>query len=387
MGQISGVVHVFHKPLMYTCTGYWKRSIDILVCLNDVGIDGYIVKNDRFERIDLKSLEIEKKLEPNNKFTLNYFFVSFVRFMLFFKHKNVQLVHAFSNYENALPALLAAKVANKPFIYEVRGFWHLTGLSTNINYKNSINYRYTKRYEKLCYKHADFIVTLSHQMKGYIVEQGVAPSKIAIVPNAVNTNLFNPRNHLPYVRSADKPFTIGFIGTLTQYEGISLLIESVKILRKLRLIVNLVIIGTGPQEKEIKQLIKQIPYLQHIKKVPHNCVSKLYQGFDCCTYPRRNDPVCRYVPPLKVLEAMAMEKAVIVSDLPPLVEMVEDRVTGLVCVPDSPESLAEKIKLLMDDEALARQLGQEARRWVKANRTWEINAKKYMDVYEGKAAS
>lgn len=307
----------------------------------------------------------------------------------FIKDLNVSVIHANSNYLNGIAAVSAAKRMGILCVYELRGLWHLTRLSKEPSFGDTDAFLYEGNLEKLALQHADQVVTLSGAMKELIVSWGVAENKVHIVPNAVDVNRFVPvkadlalRQQWPVCG-----FIIGFIGSLTTYEGLVDLVTAVKILRKQGVSVSLVVVGSGPFEPNLNEAIKGCDFIYFPGRIPHEDVNRWYATFDCCAYPRKNDPVCRYVPPLKVLEAMAMEKPVIVSDLPPLLEMVQDGVTGLLCAPDSPESLAEKIKLLMDDKALAKQLGQEARRWVKANRTWEINAKKYMDVYEGKAAS
>ena len=145
--------------------------------------------------------------------------------------------------------------------------------------------------------------------------------------------------------------------------------------------VSLVVAGGGPFEDEFKRTVKGLDYIYFAGRIPHSEVKGWYSSFDCCAYPRKNDVVCRYVPPMKVLEAMAMEKPVIVSNLPPLTEMVEHRKTGLVCDADSPRSLAESLRLLLEDKSLSKQLSKRARNWVKDNRTWKQNGERYLEMY------
>ncbi len=75
-----------------------------------------------------------------------------------------------------------------------------------------------------------------------------------------------------------------------------------------------------------------------------------------------------------------MEKPVVVSDLPPLTEMVEHGVTGLICRPDNADSLAECLEKLLEKQ-LAVRLATAAREWAENNRTWEQNGKQYVQMY------
>ncbi len=78
---------------------------------------------------------------------------------------------------------------------------------------------------------------------------------------------------------------------------------------------------------------------------------------------------------------MAMAKPVIVSDLSPLVEMVEDGKTGLVCRCGNVESLKSQILRVYRDREMGNRLGNAARDWVRYYRSWEKVSERYLDVY------
>jgi glycosyltransferase involved in cell wall biosynthesis len=76
------------------------------------------------------------------------------------------------------------------------------------------------------------------------------------------------------------------------------------------------------------------------------------------------------VSPMKPLEALAMEKAVVVSDVRALAEMIKDEETGLHFRKGDITSLADTLQRLLMDEALRIRLGTQGRRWVETERTW-----------------
>ena len=92
--------------------------------------------------------------------------------------------------------------------------------------------------------------------------------------------------------------------------------------------------------------------------------------------------VSQLVTPLKPYEAMAMERAVVVSDLPALREMVSPGETGLTFRAEDAAHLADVLGGLLDDPALRARLGRQGREWVLANRTWANNGRLYRELYE-----
>ena len=91
--------------------------------------------------------------------------------------------------------------------------------------------------------------------------------------------------------------------------------------------------------------------------------------------PRTANRVSRLVTPLKPYEAMALERAVVVSDLPALREIVTPGETGLTFRAEDAEDLAEVLGRLLDDPALRARLGRQAREWILAERTWAANGR------------
>ena len=76
-----------------------------------------------------------------------------------------------------------------------------------------------------------------------------------------------------------------------------------------------------------------------------------------------------------------MAKALVVSAVPALLEIVQDGVTGRSFPPEDAAALAERIGTLIDDPAQREDLGRAAREWVTEHRTWTANGQRYLDFY------
>jgi glycosyltransferase involved in cell wall biosynthesis len=79
---------------------------------------------------------------------------------------------------------------------------------------------------------------------------------------------------------------------------------------------------------------------------------------------------------------MALERAVVVSDLPALREIVTPGETGLTFRAEDPDDLARVLEGLLDDPALRTRLGRQAREWVATERTWTQNGRRYRELFE-----
>jgi glycosyltransferase involved in cell wall biosynthesis len=87
------------------------------------------------------------------------------------------------------------------------------------------------------------------------------------------------------------------------------------------------------------------------------------------------------VTPLKPLEAMAMGKALIASDVGGHKELITHNLTGLLFPSGQKEALASSISQLLLDDRLQKQLQTEGARWVREHHTWERTTSVYDSIY------
>ena len=116
-------------------------------------------------------------------------------------------------------------------------------------------------------------------------------------------------------------------------------------------------------------------------RAPHHEVEKYYSLIDITPYPRKGQPVCELLSPMKPFEAMSMSKCVVSSNVAALTEIINDGVTGLLHQKDNSEDLANILEKLIRNQAWRQRLGEEARNWVKEQRDWKFLAKKLISVY------
>jgi glycosyltransferase involved in cell wall biosynthesis len=179
---------------------------------------------------------------------------------------------------------------------------------------------------------------------------------------------------------------IGYIGTFVDYEGLEDLASACSLLKRGGVEFRLLLVGnedaSGQGRGAITEQINVIAnsggfsdWLIMPGRVPHEEVESYYSLIDIAPFPRKPLPVCEMVSPIKPLEALAMEKAVVVSSVRALQEMVTHEKTGLVFEKGNVEGLTNALRRLLVDTELRKTLGKNGREWVLRERSWAATTK------------
>jgi glycosyltransferase involved in cell wall biosynthesis len=221
-----------------------------------------------------------------------------------------------------------------------------------------------------------------------MIARGVPAEKIVVVPNAVDVDDFTARAKDEAIAAeigiAPDETVVGYISSIVGYEGIRYIVDAVAELRRRgRAKVRLLIVGDGVVRPELERQAAELGLDDAIftGRVPHEAIKRYYSLIDVFVVPRTADRVCQLVTPMKPYEAMAMERAIVVSDVAALREIITDGETGRLFRAEDPIALADVVETLLDDPAERQRLGANARAWVSAHRTWTANAERYRELY------
>ncbi len=297
-------------------------------------------------------------------------------------------IHAASNYENAIPALLAARQLGLPFTYEVRGLWEYTTASRAPGWEETEGFALDRKLETLVATEADAVVTLNNALRDELVARGVSREQISLAPNAIDPEQFVPgskdQDLAKQLGLSEGDFVVGYLGSIVGYEGLDDLITAFARLSQELPNARLLIVGGGSSLDLLKQQAADAGIAERAiftDRVAPDQVQRYYTLFDVVALPRKPYRVCELVSPLKPLEVMAMEIPIVVSSVTALQEMVEDGVTGLVFPAAQPEALADQLKKLAGSSQLRQTLGKAARQHVIEHSTWQNVAKEIARVH------
>ena len=298
------------------------------------------------------------------------------------------VVHAASNYITALPALIAARKQGVPFVYEVRGFWEVTRTSRDGSFTHTPRYRHMTFFEQLVCEQADAVITITTPMKEELIRRGLPEEKIAVAFNSVDVERFVPvpRDEALAERlgiAADCP-VIGYVGSMVDYEGLEDLLTAAAALKREGQNFRLLLVGDGACSEALRRQAEELE-LTDIAimpgRVPHEQVESFYSLVDIAPFPRKPWEVCELVSPLKPFEAMAQQKAVVVSSTAALREIVRHGKTGMIFEKGDVASLRDTLRTLLLDAPLREELGRNARNWVTRERTWNQAGRVCAETY------
>jgi glycosyltransferase involved in cell wall biosynthesis len=281
----------------------------------------------------------------------------------------VAAIHAASNHVNALPALLAARQLGIPFQYEMRGLWELTRVSRQPGFEGSQAYQQGLQLESLVARHADRLFVISEQLRRYVTGHwGVPAERIALLPNCVDPDRF---------RAADpgevEPCSIGYAGSLIGYEGLDTLIEAVARLKENGVAVRVRIVGDGEARSSLEALVGRLGVEDCVLLMGRQAPDVAREVIRRCAVvclPRKPYEVCRIVPPIKLVEALAMGKPVIVPDLPVFRDELGDDPPGWFFRAGDSADLAKVIEVALGDPGVLEALCARAREYAVSQRCW-----------------
>lgn len=414
-GVAGRVCYVLHNSLPYSSGGYGTRSHGVAGGLAAAGIEVIVLTRPGFP-VDIKDelsdadvpaedviegIRYVRTLKPMRKEISMLQYVTQAADALEHQMRTLrpELVMSASNHVTALPALIAARRLGLKFIYEVRGLWEITRWSRELGFKDTAAFAVQSLLEAAVCKKADHVFTLTEAMREELVTRGVEAGKIDLLPNSCDPDRFLPREKdAELAKRLEIPAhvpVIGYIGTFVDYEGLEDLASACTLLKKQGTEFRLLLVGNenasgqgqGPISEEIINIAEKNGFSEWLimpGRVPHKEVEKFYTLIDIAAFPRKPWPVCEMVSPIKPLEALAMEKAVLVSSVRALDEMIKHEETGIVFRKGDIDSLAEALIRLINKPDLRHALGKKGRVWVSNHRTWRlVGEKAVMQMKQG----
>jgi PEP-CTERM/exosortase A-associated glycosyltransferase len=303
------------------------------------------------------------------------------------KIENPDLLHAHSPVLNALAALWVGRKLGIPVVYEIRAFWEDAAVDHGTYSEGSWKYRALRSAETWVCRRAAQVAVLCNGLRDDLIQRGIPPEKLTVVFNGINPEEFRPRD--PDVEFASAhgitgKNVLGFIGSFYRYEGLDLLVKAMQKIKTTRNDVVLLLVGGGETESELRQQIERLGLQGCVilpGRIAHEKIPGVYSLMNVLVYPRYSMRLTELVTPLKPLEAMAMGRPLIASDIGGHRELIRDGFTGLLFKAGDVGSLTETIGHLLDDATLRSRLSVQGSDCVRQHHTWEQTTAAYSVIY------
>jgi len=191
------------------------------------------------------------------------------------------------------------------------------------------------------------------------IEKYVSKRRVFYCPNGI-TDLSNDL-HKPSFKNSGSPVEVLFLSHLIRSKGMLVLIEACAILKTRGINFHCTIAGGDAEMKlkeveEIVQLRKLTGLIHFTGPVYGEKKVVLMKSADILAHPSFNDCF-----PLVLLEAMSLSLPIISTFEGAIPEIVDNGITGFLVPPKDPESLADKLEVLINDPELRKDMGDAAR--------------------------
>lgn len=213
------------------------------------------------------------------------------------------------------------------------------------------------------FTHASSLIVVSEEVaKAITTDFDIDLNKLHVVPNGVDTQRFSP--DIPARMPADE-FTIGFVGSLKPWHGVEILLQAFQIMHRECPTSRLLIIGDGPMKHQLQRdycdsdsvIQSRVHWIGSVMpdEVPGYLTS---MHIAVAPYPNLSD---FYFSPLKVYEYMACGVTTVASDVGQLKSIIQHRINGFLCKPNSIATLASILSMLYQQSAVRKEVGRRAR--------------------------
>lgn len=269
-----------------------------------------------------------------------------------------------------IPAFIISKITGKPYVVTCHGS------DIRILRKKAI----VRFLQKILLLKASYVVAVSKDITDLLIkEYGLSSQSIKLIPNGYDEVFVKQLLARPSNDVCQKTPSVVFVGSLREVKDPLNLIEAFKVISDRIKNIHLQIVGDGPLRPAVERKIKRYKLQDRVTlhgMVPHQRALEVMASAEIYISTSVEEGL-----PTSLIEAMALEKAVITTGVGGVPEIIIDGVNGLLTPPRLPERIAQLIERLLKDPVLAERLEKAAAESVR-DFSWNSIAQKYQSIYQ-----
>jgi len=282
-------------------------------------------------------------------------------------------------------AYVVSVIKRVPFVFELRDIWPDSIVAVGAM-SPGLPVRILEKIELFLYRRASAVIALTWAFKENLVSRGIPESKIYVIPNGVDLNIFQPSKKpidLVEALGARDKKVVSYIGTVGMAHAVDKIVEVAKAMHDDKRIFFL-IIGDGAEWERLRHLVQSWHLTNIAVKplLPKKEVVNYYALSDIFLVTLRDTALFRTVIPSKIFEAMAMETPIICTVDGQCRAIVEQAQAGIFVKPEDVNGMVKAIKRLLDSPDMIRQMGQRGRSYVVSHFDRDKLAQQMLSVLE-----
>ncbi|KGM96423.1 glycoside hydrolase [Clostridium novyi A str. 4552] len=263
-----------------------------------------------------------------------------------------------------------SKKKNAKFIFNVSDLWPESAVKLGV-LNNKLFIKMSTWLEEFCYKKAHSVTGQTRGIVDNIVNRGFDKSKVHLITNGVDTELFKKENRDEEFRKklgVQDKFAICYAGIHGLAQGLEVIIETADILREYRDI-KFIFIGDGPEKIKLINMVKE-KHLENVMFLPvqkKTNMPRIIGSMDATIIPLKKLDLFKGALPSKMFEALSSELPIVLSVEGEAEKLINDAEAGITVEPENFNEIAEAVLKLYNDKELRKQLGQNGREYVMKN--------------------
>lgn len=282
------------------------------------------------------------------------------------KKYHFDVIHA-NNFTPTIAAYVISKTMGVPFVSTIHDIFSNCGAKywktwTSELGESSIATIIGPMLERVTIKIPPIIHAVSSTTRRDIIQSG-RQSGIVVIFNGINLEDYRTQSQ-PVLKENQ----ITFIGRNIFYKNLDVVLKALEIVGRTVPDVHLVVVGDGPSRHRWERLAHALDLDDSVTfrgHLSHTDKLKMLSRSKALVFPSTIEGFG-----LVILEAFAMEKPVIASNVAPMTEIISDGVDGYLASPFDPNDWAMKITYLLEHPKMARRMGMKGR--IKVERQYTI---------------
>ena len=237
-------------------------------------------------------------------------------------------------------------------------------------------YRFFKPVIKQYFTRLDALTAVSRPAMEFVSQ--VFPGNYTIIPNGIELEQFSPQV-APMPEFMDGKLNILFVSRLEKRKGLDYLLGAYPLIKKQLPQARLIVVGPGTRLRRGYEAIVERGKLQDVHFVGYvsqDDLPRYYRSAHVFCAPATGHESFGIV----LLEAMAMTKPIVASNIPGYAGVMSHGVEGLLVPPKDKLALAQAIITLLRDEPLRLEMGARGRAKAE-DYSWTHVVKKVMGLY------
>jgi len=294
----------------------------------------------------------------------------------------IQVVHGLMDYStNTAVAFLVSKAAKIPFVYTVQGM----GTRTERVVVDTLAELYDWTIERSISQNAKKLILLSKSLVPRTRKLGIPDENVVVIPSGVDCVQFDPerqevREKATVLRSnlhiSHNDFIVGYIGRLVPAKGLPYLLEAVAKIKRTNPNLVLLLVGEGTEKVNLQAMADDLGIRAHFVGYQTDTLP-YYALMDVFVLPSFFEGLSGVV-----LEAMAMEKPIVATNVGGTSDMVCNSKNGFLVHPRDFEGIASALEKLISQDDLRLNMGKVGREIAKKDFQWDNIVDRVETVYK-----